>query len=485
MDERQREIQRRKRMAKKRRLRRRRRRLLLVGIAAVLVILIALICVVRASIQHTAKQQTDTGSAQQEEQTTQKTSVSLIAVGNNRISSDIIASVDKGNNTYDFSTIYSDVKEQVSAADIAVVSQEATNWESADVQKQSVQALADTGFDVVSFANEHILDYSADGVYDILKVMKKQDNVLVTGINSAASNTTQAKYLERNGLKIAFLAYCDDINPDELPKDNPQLVDTAEEEQIARDLEAAKQNCDVVVVQMHWGDTFQTEPDNKQKETAQFLADNGADIIIGGHSYVCQKCEWLDGKNGKKVFCAYSLGSFISSEGVTDAMGEAMLQLTITRDENGDISIEDTGIIPLVCDYREGNNDFRVRLLRDYTSAMAEKHALAKDGTDGLLPWDIAASMQDVFGDFLVSDYLPTEKQQPKQETRADTASSDKENSSDSSTDSNTQSSDEAVNSDTSNTSSDTSDSTDSTNSTTGNTDTSDTSGTASANDPE
>lgn len=471
-------------MAKKRRLRRRRRRMLLVGGVAFLVILIALICVVRTSIKHTAKQnQADNGSAaQQEEQTSQKTSVSLVAVGNNRISSDIIASVDQGNDTYDFGSIYSDVKDIVSGADIAVVSQEATNWETADVQKQSVQALADTGFDVVSFANEHILDYSADGIYDILKAMKKQDNVLVTGINSAASNTNQAKYLERNGLKIAFLSYCDDINPDELPKDNPQLVDTADEDQIIRDLETARQNCDVVVVQMHWGDTFQTEPDNKQKEMAQLLADNGADIIIGGHSYVCQKCEWLDGKDGKKVFCAYSLGSFVSSEDVTDAMGEALLQLTIVRDEDGNISVEDTGIVPLVCDYREGNNDFRVRLLRDYTSSMAEKHALAQDSTDGLLPWDIADSMQDVFGNFLLSDYLPKEEKTAAS-AKSDSGTDNTDENTDTASDSESQDSSADTSADSS--SDNSSDSTDDTDTTDSNDSADADTGGVSANDPE
>ena len=68
-------------------------------------------------------------------------------------------------------------------------------------------------------------------------------------------------------------------------------------------------NCDVLIVSAHMGTEGTHEVNDFQRETAQWLADQGVDVIIGTHPHVVQNAAWLTGANGNTTFIVYSLGN--------------------------------------------------------------------------------------------------------------------------------------------------------------------------------
>lgn len=103
----------------------------------------------------------------------------------------------------------------------------------------------------------------------------------------------------------------------------------------------AKKMADVVIVAMHWGDEYITEPNEEEVTLAQQLADAGADIIIGNHPHCIQPVEWL---NNHKTICFYALGNCVSGQYDLSRI-EMMAGLTIYKttypDGSSEIRIED------------------------------------------------------------------------------------------------------------------------------------------------
>ena len=84
-------------------------------------------------------------------------------------------------------------------------------------------------------------------------------------------------------------------------------------EKAKKELEYAKENADYIFVLMHWGEAYATTPSKKQEEIADFLVENGANVILGNHPAAIQPMEVRQNSEGENVFIAYSLGNYISS----------------------------------------------------------------------------------------------------------------------------------------------------------------------------
>ncbi len=340
-------------------------------------------------------------------------SVSLIAVGDNLIHGTLLRDAARGNG-YDFHPFYENIKPYIEAADIAVINQEsplgkgkASAYPTFNTPQQCGQALIDTGFDVVSHANNHAMDSGAKAVYDTLDFWDAHadSGVIRTGIARDAADRAVIRYLERDGMKIGFLAYTYGLNGNSLPKDNPDLISLIDRDKIKTELAAARAECDAVVVIMHWGVEYETKQNRDQEELAEFLTENGATLIIGGHPHVCQPCGWVQSENGNRAFCIYSTGNFISAQSQTNTMVEAMLQVTLTRQKDGSVAVENPGVMPLVCYFRSGWRGYRVIPMDDYTEAMARSHCLA--GRCRMSPAHLRSVAEDAFGEFLIAKTIP------------------------------------------------------------------------------
>lgn len=171
-----------------------------------------------------------------------------------------------------------------------------------------------------------------------------------------------------------------------------------------KELAAVKEKCDAVVVVMHWGEEYHQTPNEEQEDLAEFLTENGATLIIGAHPHVCEQADWVESENGNRAFCIYSLGNFISGQNKAETIVEGMLQVTLTRDETGTVTVENPGVMPLVCTSSKFRS-YRVIPLDDYTQAMAKKHTLA--GRCDVSPSNLNSIAKDAYGKYLIAKTIP------------------------------------------------------------------------------
>jgi poly-gamma-glutamate synthesis protein (capsule biosynthesis protein) len=199
---------------------------------------------------------------------------------------------------------------------------------------QALAALAQAGVDVLSLANNHAFDYGVDALADMLPGLRAEGIVTVgAGVDAEAAHAPV--FVERNGLRIAFLAYVDvpvegrtgfDTRSWAAGPDQPGLA-WAEPQAIAFDVAAAGLRADVVVVMMHFGLEGRRDVTSNQRTLAQGAIDAGADLVLGAHPHVLQPVEEYNGG-----VIAYSLGNFVFDGFAPPATYSAIFSATLTTD---------------------------------------------------------------------------------------------------------------------------------------------------------
>lgn len=197
---------------------------------------------------------------------------------------------------------------------------------------ESVSGLTFAGFDLVSLANNHTLDYGPIALDDTLRILG-ENQIGVSGITTNDA-PQQALIFERKGLRIGFLAYADPKTPYAYPKEF-MVFETrpakAEKEAIARDIAALTPNADIIVVSYHWGIEYESAPSPRQIDLGQFTIDQGADIVAGHHPHVQQDAAWY--KNGLII---YSMGNFVFDQWSRPATLQSRLY-TVTVNKEGPV----------------------------------------------------------------------------------------------------------------------------------------------------
>lgn len=117
------------------------------------------------------------------------------------------------------------------------------------------------------------------------------------------------------------------------------------------DIEKAKsQNVDFICVNIHWGIEYRLKPTEEQKELANFLFQNGVDIIFGSHPHVLEPMEkkTITTNEGeeKEVFVIYSFGNFISGQVAENTELSIILDVTVSK-KGDNKKIEDISYAPI------------------------------------------------------------------------------------------------------------------------------------------
>lgn len=201
----------------------------------------------------------------------------------------------------------------------------------------------DCAFDIVSLASNHAMDWGADALLDTIKVLRDL-GIQVIGAGKDHDEARQPAIIEKNGVKVAMLAYCSVLAegfaaekgkpganplrvhtyyeaPEYQPGVPPRIVTIPYEEDMEameEDIIAAKKRADVVLVSMHWGIHFVPRMIADYQPTAAKAAFKaGADFIIGHHAHVPKAI----GVHGGKV-CFYSMSNFIMSSAASAKPGQ-------------------------------------------------------------------------------------------------------------------------------------------------------------------
>ncbi len=218
---------------------------------------------------------------------------------------------------------FSGSKDVLAAADIAFLNLETSVSEKGSrlagkgiwfrTRPDRLGLLKDAGIDVVSVANNHIMDYGKTALLDTLAHLDGQ-GISYVGAGADLKTARMGKVIEVNGLKVGFLAYSDfhDIfwsttdrktfgAGESKPGIAPALADY-----MAEDIARLKRTADFVIVSVHWGVEYAAMPDAAQVARAHAAIDAGADVVLGQHPHVLQPFEAY-----KEGLIFYSLGNFV------------------------------------------------------------------------------------------------------------------------------------------------------------------------------
>lgn len=228
----------------------------------------------------------------------------------------------KGGGDYDFTDQFTYLKDFIEDSDIAIGNYETTtnpNIPYAGFPRFNAPAaylrdLKDTGFDIVSTANNHSMDTELEGV---LSTMDSAKEAGLDYVGSFKDKTERILYKEVKGIKFAFLAYTYGCNGREdlvIPREEVEnLAYLSDEEQIKKDIKRAKASgADFIVVYPHWGIEYQSMPNETQTRLGRNMIEWGADLVIGNHPHVVEPVELYEAKDGREGLIAYALGNFIS-----------------------------------------------------------------------------------------------------------------------------------------------------------------------------
>ena len=208
-------------------------------------------------------------------------------------------------------------------------------------------AVLGCGFDVLTTANNHIADYRADG---IVKTLQKLDehNVPHTGAY-AAPEDKKPLIVDVKGIKVAVLAYTNVLN-NSPGSGNAFMIDRYDEDLVAADISAAKEaGADFVIVSIHWGTEHTHKPNRTQRKMAEFIANAGADIILGSHPHCTQPFETIQTERGP-VPVLYSLGNFISSMGKKIHKDGVIVCMTLEKTADTNVTtLSSLTYIPTLC----------------------------------------------------------------------------------------------------------------------------------------
>lgn len=261
---------------------------------------------------------------------------------------------------YDFSYVYEDIKNYTISSDITIGSLETTfagkekgysNYPTFNTPDSLATALKDIGVDVVSLAGNHALDYGYNGLCRTIDVF---DNIGLSHLGTYKTAEEQEKLLIKNvkGVKIAFLNYTYGTNGIPLPNGKEFCVNLIDKDLIKKQINQAKeQNVDMIVACMHWGTEYRTTANSEQENLANFLFKNGVDVVLGNHPHVLEPMEkktiTLEDESTKEVFVVYALGNFTADQRDEITRDSAILNLTITKDSDGKISIDKVDYVPI------------------------------------------------------------------------------------------------------------------------------------------
>jgi poly-gamma-glutamate capsule biosynthesis protein CapA/YwtB (metallophosphatase superfamily) len=175
------------------------------------------------------------------------------------------------------------------------------------------QELADAGIDVVTLANNHVLDYD-DPAFDETLSNLSAAGIDVCGGGKNMAEARRPAVLSANGISVAFLGYSEfaDIywsvaRPKRfVAGEAGPGISPWDREAIVEDIRRAKRLADHVVVSFHWGDEYVSMPADRQVQLAHAAIDAGASVVHGHHPHVLQPVEVY---HGGVIF--YSLGNFV------------------------------------------------------------------------------------------------------------------------------------------------------------------------------
>ncbi len=289
---------------------------------------------------------------------------------------------------YRFTEMYEGIADIIKSADISYVNHETpvagesfgiSGYPDFNAPSEIGNDLSEVGFDIINIANNHMLDMKEKGLRNSISYWNEKS--ATHGITMIGGYTKDdydsIRFIEKDGVKIALLSYLtfvNDSHKNSLSSSSELIIPYANKNTMTRQVDIAKENgADIIIVSMHWGTENDLKPRQSQKDYANHLAALGVDVILGTHSHTLQPVEWIEGENGHKTLCAYSLGNLLSTMHYNEYMVGGILTFDIVEDDMG-ARIENPMLIPTMCHYSMTRDSLKLYTLENYTEALLKSH---------------------------------------------------------------------------------------------------------------
>ncbi|KIL35063.1 capsule biosynthesis protein [Cohnella kolymensis] len=191
---------------------------------------------------------------------------------------------------------------------------------------ETLQSLVNAGFDGVSLANNHTLDYGITALEDTMSHLRKYE-LGFTGAGSKQDEAFQPFVKEVRGNKVAILGISR-VLPDAnwyAGKNKPGIAQGYSMEPMMTYIKKAVKQSDYTIIYIHWSKERTDYPEAYARKYARAFIDAGVDAVIGAHSHSLHGIEWY--KN-KPIF--YSLGNFVFTSKAEMSKSSMIVQLTLS-----------------------------------------------------------------------------------------------------------------------------------------------------------
>lgn len=225
--------------------------------------------------------------------------------------------------SYDYSDNFKYVKKYTESVDLAMANFETvvagegksySGFPNFNSPAETLMAIKDAGFHILSTANNHCLDQGKTGLINTIDAI---ENAGMKNIGTYKLPNTPIMIKEVNEIKIALLSYTYGFNGMDFTlteEERQYMVNKIQEDKIKSDIEKAKElDVDTVIVFIHWGEEYVKEPTEAQIDLGRKMVEWGANIVFGSHPHVIQKSEIIH-HNGQDNYIIYSMGNFLSNQ---------------------------------------------------------------------------------------------------------------------------------------------------------------------------
>lgn len=260
-----------------------------------------------------------------------------------------------------------------------IINQEASTYDKPEksiylnTDISSLETLKKMNFSLVNLANNHTMDYGEEALTETLAALEKV-GLRSVGAGKDLEDATKIDYQEKNGLTIATLGFSDVLPAGTSALGHRGGVAAATPDNMVPAIKEAKENADLVTVQIHWGQEYDNEPHPRQEKLARAMVDAGADIILGHHAHVLQHVEKY-----KDAVIFYGLGNFIFDQGWSRTKDSALVQYDLLEDGTGRFEV-----IPLrirgAQPYVTKNKYYQMKIMKQLTENQPSENFKKDDG---------------------------------------------------------------------------------------------------------
>lgn len=304
----------------------------------------------------------------------QQDTIRICIIGDIMMHGKQIENTSRSGATYDFSSFFSLIEEDIKGADLAIGNMEFTlggkpytGYPSFSAPDGFETYLAECGFDVFLAANNHIFDKGAKGAERTLekyRALQQTHGIMFTGLAGNEEELEQTTPLVTivRGVRLAMINFTYGTNQG-CGKTWPKTNYTSDMQRLEEGFKKAEEmQADFVIALPHWGIEYSLRHSKDQEIQANWMIGMGADAIVGSHPHVIQDRGEING-----IPVAYSLGNAVSNMSITNSQLELMAILRIVRYSNGDLEMIQPIYKYLWCSLPGGYNDsYTVIPVEDY-----------------------------------------------------------------------------------------------------------------------